>query len=103
MSDPVIGPMPTDFAPALIQTDKVIAWRGRVSVVNPGSVETVDCEVGFPLSDPQARIKTLAKVWAVQQLAAQGRGDLIRWARKDRHAGHPVSSPIIVAATAPKI
>lgn len=88
-----------DFRPVILTGPKAYIWRGRVQVTDAAgqTPDNVEIELGYPRSDKDGYTKTRDSIWRVQQLAALGRGDLIRWARKDRHAGHPVSSPIAAA------
>ena len=87
-----LAPMPADFAPPIISIRGRPAWRGNVQVVTPGQIESVQCECA--VGDGQKGADQLrVHVWVIQELARLGRGDLIAWARRDRHRSVKPSVP----------
>lgn len=88
------APMPADFAPHIMETPKAWAWRGRVEVASPGRVDKIECEYGLPRSMDHAADELRAFVWEIMELGRLGRGDLMGFARVDRHSKRPAPLPV---------
>lgn len=92
------NPMPPDFAPSIMEMPKAWAWRGRVEIASPGRVDKVECEYGLPKSMGHTAAELRAFVWEIMELGRLGRGDLLTFARVDRHSKRPAPLPVSIPA-----
>lgn len=89
-------PVPDDFAPQFTTASGALRWSQSVQI--GCGREQVVLELGFPLHGHDLAViqqQLRADVWRLLERAKVGDVDAIRHARRDRHRGHPVSSPTL--------
>lgn len=90
-------PMPPDFRPVVQQDNDRMWWRGRVTTKIGDRVDQLQVEYGFSKRSGQDASEIKRVAWEIHELARLGRGDLISYARQDRHTARAVTKPTITA------